>query len=92
LFTTITNCVVNQSNDHWLLSGGSNFATSISLLKRKKIKISSTVKHFMNNDSRVAFELTLLVSNIKKELCGMLNFFLPFLRKYEKRRSSPHVF
>ncbi len=45
----------------------------------------------MNNDSRVAFELSLLMSNIKKELCGMLNSFLSFLGKYEKKKVH-HLF
>ncbi len=53
-------------------------------MKKEKIKISSTINNLMNNDSKVAFELSLLVSNIKKEMYGMLNSFLLFLRKYEK--------
>ncbi len=30
----------------------------------------------MNDDFGVAFELSLLVFNIEKEMCGMLYFFL----------------
>jgi hypothetical protein len=60
-------------------------------MKREKFKISSTINHLMNNDSRVAFELSLLMSNIKKELCGMLNSFLSFLGKYEKKKVH-HLF
>jgi hypothetical protein len=92
LFPTIIGCVLNQSNDHWLLNDTSNFATLISLMKREKIKISSTANNFMNNNSKVAFELSLLVSNIKKKKCGMLKSFLSFLRKYIKKEKNYHMF
>jgi hypothetical protein len=38
----------------------------------------------------VVDELALLLSNIKKEVCGILDFFLSFLNKYEN--NSLHSF
>jgi len=55
-------------------------------MKREKIKISSIVNNLMNNDFKVTFELSLLVSNIKKGMCGMLNSFLSFKKIYEKKK------
>jgi hypothetical protein len=39
----------------------------------------------MGHDSIIVDELALLVSNIRKEVCGVLDFFLSFLTKYEKK-------
>jgi hypothetical protein len=33
----------------------------------------------------VVDELAFLLSNMKKEVCGILDFFLSFLNKYEKK-------
>jgi hypothetical protein len=38
----------------------------------------------MEENANVVFELSCLTSNIKKEVVGVLDFFLSFLRKYEK--------
>jgi hypothetical protein len=39
----------------------------------------------MEENANVVFELSCLTSNIKKEVVGVLDFFLSFLRKYEKK-------
>ncbi len=41
----------------------------------------------MEKESVVAFELWLLTSNIKKEVCDALNSFFFFLKKYEKKKA-----
>jgi hypothetical protein len=38
----------------------------------------------MDDDGKVILELSLLGFNIKKEVVGILNSFLTFLRIYEK--------
>jgi hypothetical protein len=38
----------------------------------------------MDDDGKVILELSLLAFNIKKEVVGILNSFLTFLRIYEK--------
>jgi hypothetical protein len=49
---------------------------SLSLKLQEKVEISPTLNNIMNDDFGVAFELSLLVFNIEKEMCGMLYFFL----------------
>ncbi len=39
----------------------------------------------MEEDFSVALELICLASNIRKEICGILNSFLSFLKKFDKR-------
>jgi len=39
----------------------------------------------MEEDFSVAFELICLAFNIRKEVCGVLNSFLSFLKKFDKR-------
>jgi hypothetical protein len=41
----------------------------------------------MDDDSASIFELSLFAFNIKKEVCGVLDSFLSFLRKYEERKT-----
>jgi hypothetical protein len=40
----------------------------------------------MEEDFNVAFELICLASNIRKEVCGVINSFLSFLKKFDKRK------
>jgi hypothetical protein len=37
----------------------------------------------MEEDFGVALEFICLASNIRKEVCGILGSFLPFLKKYD---------
>jgi hypothetical protein len=41
----------------------------------------------MDDDSIIILELSLFTSNIKKEVCGVLDSFLSFLKNYEERRA-----
>jgi hypothetical protein len=42
----------------------------------------------MDDDYNVAFELSLLASNIiKKEVCDMFDFFLSFTGKYDEKKT-----
>ncbi len=40
----------------------------------------------MDDDLVVSDELSLLASNIKREVINVLNFFLSFLKVYDKRK------
>ncbi len=42
--------------------------------------------NLIDDDSRITFELFLFSINIKKEICGVLEF-LSFSRKYEKKKN-----
>jgi hypothetical protein len=41
----------------------------------------------MDDDSTIILEFSLFAFNVKKEIFGVLDFFLSFLRKYEKRKA-----
>jgi len=40
----------------------------------------------MDDDFAITLELFLFASNIKKQICGILDSFLSFLGKYEERK------
>ncbi len=66
------------------LSDALNFNISI-CLKLKEEKNLVSFDNFMEKEFIIALELVFLNSNIKKTICGALDFFL-FLRKYEKKK------
>ncbi len=46
----------------------------------------------MDDDLVIVDELALLASNIKKEVCCVLDSFLSFLRKYENKKAHNMIF
>jgi hypothetical protein len=46
----------------------------------------------MEEDANVDFELSCLVSNIKKEVVGVFDTFLSFLKEYEEKKIPNYVF
>jgi hypothetical protein len=46
----------------------------------------------MEDESSLGNELTLLSSNIKKQVYGVLEFFLSFLTKYEEKKTRNMIF
>ncbi len=58
----------------------------ISELKEDVGNIVHNLNKFMDDDFVIILELCLFTSNIKKEVCGILDSFLSFLRKYEERK------
>jgi hypothetical protein len=40
-----------------------------------------------DNEFGLANELALLASNVRMEVCGVLDFFFSFLMKYEEKRT-----
>jgi len=42
----------------------------------------------LDDDSTITLELSLFASNIKKEVCGVLDSFLSSVRKYEERKAN----
>ncbi len=43
-------------------------------------------------DFKIVFELSLFAFNIRREVCGVLNYFLSFLRGYQKRKVHNMLF
>jgi hypothetical protein len=42
----------------------------------------------MDDEAAIILELSLFASNIKKEVCGVFDSFLPFLKKYEEKKAD----
>jgi hypothetical protein len=64
----------------------------MSLKLEEEIRNPFALVNLIGDDSRITFELFLFTSNIKMEVCGVLDYFLSFERKYEERKNSQHVF
>jgi hypothetical protein len=82
----LTDCVLNQSRGHWLLSDAFHSTISMSL-KLREPKNAPSFQTLMEEDSNVAFELICLASNIRKEVCEVLDSFLSFLKKFDERKT-----
>jgi hypothetical protein len=53
---------------------------------KKKVGFILVLDKLMDDDFSVAFELFLLASNIKKELCDVLDNFLSFFKNMMKEK------
>jgi len=61
-------------------------ATIIMNLKLKEeYGISSNLEDFIDDDFVVALELSLFAFNARKKICGVLDGFFSFFKKYEKK-------
>jgi hypothetical protein len=80
-------CVLNQSKSHWLLSNALQSTNTMRLKFREKIINPSTLVSLIDDDFGIAFELSLFTSNIKRQVCVVLDSFLPYLRKFGKRKT-----
>jgi hypothetical protein len=58
---------------------------SLKLIKERKN--APSFQTLMEEDFGVALELTSLASNIRKEVCGVSNSFLSFLKKFDERKT-----
>ncbi len=61
-----------------------NYAIFISLEFKDEID-STTFDNLMEENANVASQLSCLAFNIKKEVVGVLDFLISFLKKYEKK-------
>lgn len=59
---------------------------------REKVEILPTLNNLMDDDSRVAIDLSLLVSNIIKEMWGVLDSFISFFKNMKKRKTHNMFF
>jgi len=56
-------------------------------LKLRKPKTAPSFQTLMEEDSSVTFELICLTSNIRKEVCEVLDNFLSSLKKFDERKT-----
>ncbi len=71
---------LNQSKDHLLLNDALNNAITMSSKLEEGVGIVQTFNQFMDDDFVIILELSLFAFNIKKEVCGVLDYFLSFQR------------
>ncbi len=71
-------CVLNQLGGHWLLYDALNCSIILSLGMREEAKIQPTFDPLLDDDGKFILELSLLASNIKKIVDGILDFFFTF--------------
>ncbi len=62
----------------------------MSLKLKEENQVVLSFESLMKKDSTIANELVLLVFNIRKEVCGVLDSFLSFLTKY-KNKKTPNM-
>jgi hypothetical protein len=55
---------------------------------REEITKSSALINLIDDDSKIVFEIFLFASNIIREVCGVLDSFLSFQRKFEERKAQ----
>ncbi len=85
-------CILNQSHGHWLFSDALHSTILMSLKLKEENQVVLSFESLMKKDSTIANELVLLVFNIRKEVCGVLDSFLSFLTKYKSKKNSQHDF
>jgi hypothetical protein len=73
LSLVMTTCILNQSRSHRLPSNTLQFAT-MCLEFKEEITNPSALINLIVDDSRITFEWSLFdLTNIKREVCGVLN-------------------
>jgi hypothetical protein len=87
-FLVVSVCVLNQVHGHWLLYDVLNVIITMSLKLKEKSRISLNLQDLIDDDSIVTHELSLLASNIRREICGILDGFLSFFKKYERNKRN----
>jgi hypothetical protein len=70
-----------------LLSDALHSTISISLKLKNELENAPSFQTLMEEDFGVALELICLGSNIRKEVCGFLNSFFLFFKKFDEKKS-----
>jgi hypothetical protein len=55
---------------------------------KEKIINPYALVNLIDDDSKIAFELSLFASNIRREVCSVLDFFFSFLKKLKKEKPT----
>jgi hypothetical protein len=64
----------------------------MTLKLKEENKIIPSFESLMKDYSIIFYELSLLASNIKREVVNVLDSFLSFLKKYENRKAHKMIF
>ncbi len=70
------------------MSNALKFSITMCLKYQEEVTNPPIKVNLIDDDYGIVFELSLFATNIKKEICGVLESFLSFLKRYEKIK--PH--
>ncbi len=88
----VTTFVLNQYYEHWLLSNALHITIYLGLeYLKEKNELLPCFESLMKDEYGLVDELVLLGSNIRKEVCGVLDSFLSFLHQYERKKAHNMV-
>ncbi len=59
----------------------------MALKLKEEFEIPPFMANLMEDDMALTLELSMLTSNIRKQVCNVLDCFLWFLMKYEKKKA-----
>ncbi len=68
---SVSVCVLNQFNNHWLLSNALQYAIIMCLKCKKAIANSPTQVNLIDDDFGIVLELSLFATDIKKRNCNV---------------------
>jgi hypothetical protein len=83
----VSACVLNQFNNHWLFSHTLQFAITMCLKCKEEVTNPLAQVSLIDNDYIIAFELFMFATNIKKEICDVLEPFLSLKEDMKKKVS-----
>ncbi len=78
---------MNQSKGHWLLSNALFATITMTCKLTKEVEMNLFVNGLMEKNAIIGVELDLLASNIKREVFGVLDTFLSFLKKFDEKNT-----
>jgi len=79
---------LTNSNVHWLLNDVLHIVILMSLRLKEKNQVLFSFESLMHDDLVIVDELVLLMSKIRRKVCGVLDSFLLYLIKYENKKNS----
>jgi len=78
LSAIVSTCVFNQLRGHWFLNYVLNSAISMNLKLMEENQVLPLFESLMDDDLVVSVELSLLASNIKREVINVMDSFTHF--------------
>jgi hypothetical protein len=78
LFLVVNMRVLNQFNNYWLLFDVLQSTITMCLKYREEITNPPTPINLTSDDFEIAFELSLFVINIKKDICNVFKSYFSF--------------
>jgi hypothetical protein len=64
----------------------------MNLKLKEENQVVASFENLMDDDLVITYELSLLASNIRREVINVLDYFLSFLRIYDSRKTHYGLF